>query len=226
MPLVAKQAVGSRPDNCTVVGNKISAVAFDLGGVLLDWNPRHLYRKLFSDPAEMENFLTQICTPQWHHAHDLGADVTASCRRLARRHPGYREMIMAWSERGEEMIAGQFDKAVHLLAEVKAAGLRCYSLSNMEPHTFKIRSARFAFMTWFDGHVISGIERVAKPDARIFQILLGRYGLVPEATVFLDDTPGNVDAARALGINAVHYTGADQIRPELHDLGVPGITPH
>jgi 2-haloacid dehalogenase len=219
---VATQAC---PDNCTVVGNRISAVAFDLGGVLLDWNPRHLYRQLFSDPVEMENFLTQVCTPEWHLQHDLGADVAASCQRLAALHPGYQEMITAWSERGEEMVAGQFDQAVGVLAEVKAAGVCCYTLSNMEPHTFRIRYGRFPFLGWFDGHVISGIEGVAKPDARIFQILLERYCLAPEETVFLDDSPLNVAAARALGINALHYTGADQIRTELYDLGVPGLTP-
>jgi 2-haloacid dehalogenase len=207
------------------LGDKISAVAFDLGGVLLDWNPRHLYRKLFSDLGEMEAFLSQVCTPQWHHAHDLGSNVAESCRRLAALHPGYREMIMAWDSRNEEMIAGQFDQAVGILAELKAAGIRCYSLSNMEPHTFRIRSARFPFMTWFDGHVISGIEKVAKPDPRIFQILLRRYGLIPETTVFLDDNLPNVEAARALGINALHYTGADQMRRELRDLGLPGPTP-
>lgn len=208
-----------------MVRNKISAVAFDLGGVLIDWNPRHLYRQLFSDPGEMENFLAQVCTPEWHREHDLGADIAASCQRLAALYPGYRGMIMAWSERGEEMVAGQFDQAVRVLADVKTAGVRCYSLSNMEPHAFAIRSARFPFMAWFDGHVISGIEGVAKPDPRIYQILLGRYSLAPEATVFLDDSPRNVEAARALGINAMHYTEARQLRRELRALGIPGITP-
>jgi len=208
-----------------MVGNQISAMAFDLGGVLIDWDPRHLYRKLFSDPVEMENFLSQICTPEWHLAHDLGADIAASCQRLAALHPGYQEMIMAWFDRGEEMVAGQFDQTVRLLTEVKAAGIRCYSLSNMEPHAFAIRRARFPFMNCFDGHVISGIEGVAKPDPRIFHILLDRNFLSPEATLFVDDSPPNVQAARALGINAVHYTDARQIRRELRALGIPRISP-
>ena len=206
-----------------VVGKKISAVAFDLGGVLIDWNPRHLYRQLFSDPGEMEDFLARVCTPDWHREHDLGADITASCQRLAALHPGYREMIMAWAERGEEMVAGQFDQAVRVLSEVKAAGTRCYTLSNMEPHAFTIRAARFPFMTWFDGHVISGIEGVVKPDPRIFEILLERYRLAPEATAFMDDSPRNVEAARALGIYAVHYTDAEQLSQELRALGIPGF---
>ena len=170
----------------------------------------------------MEDFLARICTPDWHREHDLEADITASCQRRAALHPGYREMIMAWAQRGEEMVARQFDQAVRLLSEVKAAGTRC-SLSNMEPHAFTIRSARLPFMTWFDGHVISGLEGVAKPHPRIFEILLERYRLAPEATVFLDDSPRNVEAARALRINAVHYTGAKQLRQQLRALGLPGI---
>lgn len=205
--------------------SKVSAVVFDLGGVLLDWNPRYLYRQLFADPGEMEDFLARICTQDWHRQHDLGADITASCRRLAALHPGYRDAIMAWAERGEEMIAGQFDETVGVLCEVKAAGLPCYALSNMEPDTFAIRFSRFPFMTWFDGHVISGLEQVAKPDRRIFEILLDRYALTAETIVFVDDLQRNVDAARAMGINVVRYADAGQLRQELRALGVPGITP-
>ena len=188
--------------------------------MLIDWDPRHLYRQLFTDPAAMEDFLTRVCTPAWHHAHDLGEDITESCRRLARRYPGYRDMIMAWAERGEEMAAGQFDEAVGVLREVKAAGLRCLALSNMEPATFATRRTRFAFMDWFDGFVISGIEGVAKPDRRIFEILLHRYRLEPAATVFIDDSPANVDAARGLGLIAVRYTSAGELRSQLGSLGL------
>jgi 2-haloacid dehalogenase len=204
-------------------GRSVSAVAFDLGGVLIDWNPRYLYRQMFADPGEMEDFLARICTDDWHRAHDLGADITASCQRLAALHPGYRDAIMAWAQRGEEMAAGQFDETVRVLAEVKAAGLPCYALSNMEPDAYRVRCDRFGFMAWFDGHVISGLEGVAKPDRRIFEILLDRYALAPGTTVFVDDVPCNVEAARALGINAVRYTGAGQLRQELRTLGVPGI---
>jgi len=193
--------------------------------VLIDWDPRYLYRQLFTDPAEMEDFLARICTPDWHHAHDLGEDITDSCRRLARRHPGYHDMIMTWAARCEEMAAGQFDEAVGVLREVKAAGLRCLALSNMEPETFATRRTRFAFMDCFDGFVISGIEGVAKPDRRIFQILLRRYRLKPAATVFIDDSPANVDAARGLGLIAMRYTSAGELRSQLRSLGltVPGV---
>jgi 2-haloacid dehalogenase len=202
-------------------GQQVDTVVFDLGGVLIDWDPRHLYRQLFADPAEMEDFLTRICTMEWHSAHDLGADNTQSCRRLAAQYPGHEEMIMAWAERGEEMVAGQIDATVAVLGELTAAGIPCYALSNMEPDTFLVRRARFPFMEWFDGHVISGIEGVAKPDRQIFEILLRRHGLDPGATVFVDDVAGNVEAAQALGIVAVQYTSAPLLRQDLRALGLP-----
>ena len=204
---------------------EIAAVVFDLGGVLLDWNPRHVYRRLFTDPDEMEDFLARICTPDWHLAHDLGEDVTESCRRLARQHPGHRDMIMAWADPGDEMAAGQIDGAVDVLAELKAAGVRCLVLSNMEPATFARRLGRFPFMNWFDGYVISGHEGLAKPDPRIFQLLLRRYRLEPAATVFVDDSPANVEAARGQGLAAVRYTSAGQLRNRLRALGLTALSP-
>ena len=204
---------------------QITTVVFDLGGVLIDWDPRHLYRKLFRDPAQMEDFLARICTPDWHYAHDLGEDTRQSCRRLASRHPEQRDMIMAWAERNQEMTKGQFDEAVAVLAELRAAGVPCLALSNMEAETFPLERARFAFMDWFDGYVISGIEKVAKPDRRIFQILLSRYRLVPAATVFIDDTPANVAAAGDLGIRALRYTGAGALRADLRSLGLAVAAP-
>jgi 2-haloacid dehalogenase len=203
-----------------MAGLAAEVVVFDLGGVLIDWDPRYLYRQLFADPAEMESFLARICTSDWHRAHDLGEDITQSCRRLAKLHPDQAEMIMAWAERGEEMVAGQFDAAVAVLDDLRAAGVRCYALSNMEPDRFAIRRARFPFMEWFDDHVISGLEGVAKPDPRIFEILLKRYGLEPRATVFVDDMPANVEAARGLGIVALHYTSASRLRQELRARGL------
>jgi 2-haloacid dehalogenase len=197
-------------------------VVFDLGGVLIDWNPRHLYRQLFADQDEMEDFLADVCTSAWHLQHDLGANTRESCQRLAERHPGYRDMIMAWADRSEEMIAGQFDDTVTVLEDVKAGGTRCYALSNMEAETFPVRLERFAFMKSFDGLVISGLEGLAKPDERIFEVLLRRYDLDPAATFFVDDTKPNVDAARALGMNAVQFSSARQLRAELAALGVRG----
>jgi 2-haloacid dehalogenase len=198
---------------------EIEAVVFDLGGVLIDWDPRYVYRQLFADPADMEEFLASVCTSDWHRAHDLGADITQSCQQLALRYPEHRDMIMVWAERGEEMVAGQFDDTVELLSELKASGMPCYALSNMEPDAFEVRRARFGFMRWFDAHVISGLEGVAKPDRRIFEILLHRHGLRPQATVFIDDQARNVDAARELGLVPLHFSSATQLRRDLQALG-------
>jgi 2-haloacid dehalogenase len=198
-----------------------TAVVFDIGGVLLDWNPRHLYRKLIADPAEMAEFLAHVCSPRWHLAHDLGADTEESCRELAARYPGQADLIMAWSRRSEEMVTGQIDEAVEVLADVRAAGLRCLALSNMEPDKFLLRRDKFPFFGLLDGCVISGIEGVAKPDQEIFEILLNRYDLEPAATVFIDDTAANIAAARAIGMRAIGYSGAGQLRRDLRELGVP-----
>jgi 2-haloacid dehalogenase len=200
----------------------IDAVAFDLGGVLIDWDPRYVYRELFADPADMEEFLASVCTRDWHRAHDLGVDITRSCAELAAEHPEHRDLIMVWAERGEEMVAGQLDGTVEILAEVKAAGLPCYALSNMEPDAFRVRRTRFPFMDWFDGHVISGLERVAKPDPRIFEILLRRHGLRPERTVFIDDQARNIAAARELGLIGLQFSSAAQLRADLQALDLYG----
>jgi 2-haloacid dehalogenase len=198
----------------------ILAVVFDLGGVLIDWNPRHLYRQMFAGHDEMERFLAEVCNDAWHRQHDLGADIRESCVRLAAEHPGYHDMIMAWDERGEEMAAGQIDETVEVLSGLKATGMPCYALSNMEPGPFALRYERFGFMKLFDGFVISGLEGVAKPDRRIFEILLERYGLDPAATVFTDDAQRNVDAAQAVGISALLFTSARQLGQDLAGLGV------
>ena len=185
----------------------IKAVVFDIGGVLLDWDPRHLYRKLIADPAELADFLDRVCTPRWHLAHDLGAHTEQSCRDLATAHPELADLIMAWSRRSEEMIAGPIDAGVAVLRDVRAAGLCCLALSNMEADKFALRKARFPFFAQFDGCVISGAEGVAKPDRKIFEILLARYDLEPAAAVFVDDTAANVAAAQELGVAAIRYTG-------------------
>jgi 2-haloacid dehalogenase len=199
----------------------VDAVVFDLGGVLLDWDPRHLYRKLIDDPDRLADFLDRICTGQWHMAHDLGVPTLESCQELAREHPQHADLIMAWAERGEEMIAGQIDGTVEVLADLRRAGVPCFALSNMEAETFPLRRDRFAFMRDFDGWVISGLEGVAKPDPAIFELLLSRHGLDPARTAFIDDNPGNVAAARQLGVTAIRFADPGQVRGELRALGLP-----
>lgn len=190
-------------------------MVFDVGGVLLDWNPRYLYRKLIADPEQMEWFLSTVCTAQWHDAHDRGTPVRPSCQALARQWPDYAELIMAWSERSEEMVGGIIGDGVQLLHQVAGSGLPCYALTNMEAETYPHRRDRFEFFSWFKGTMVSGREGTAKPDPEIYQRLLKRFSLDPAATLFLDDSPVNVAAAVQAGMDAVLYTGPEAVRSRL-----------
>lgn len=198
----------------------VAAVVFDVGGVLLDWNPRHLYRKLFANPAEMEWFLAEICSPAWHAPHDRGVSTEASCAELASRHPELAELIWAWSRRSEEMIGGVDAGSVQVLSAVRATGLPCYALTNMEAETYPLRLERFPFLGWFDGTVVSGREGVAKPEPAIFRRLLDRFCLTPNATLMIDDTKENLETASNLGIQTALFRSARQLRADLEAVGV------
>lgn len=193
-------------------------MVFDVGGVLLDWDPRHLYRKLISDPAEMEWFLANVCTPQWHARHDRGLSTAESCAALAEEWPQYAGLILAWSERGEEMVAGPLPDGVKLLRQVIGSGLPCYALTNMEAETYPKRVARFDFLRCLTGTVVSGFEGIAKPDREIYELLLRRFGLDAATTLFIDDFPVNVSAAADAGMAAMVYSGPE---PVLSRLGLP-----
>jgi len=196
------------------------AVVFDVGGVLLDWNPRHLYRKLFAKQAEMEWFLVEVCSPAWHAPHDRGVPTAASCAELASRHPECSELIRAWSSRSEEMVGGVNAGSVEVLRAVRETGLPCYALTNMEAETYPLRLGRFPFLGWFDGTVVSGREGVAKPEPAIFRRLLDRFGLTPNTTLMIDDTEENLETASELGIQTVLFRSSRQLRAELEAVGV------
>ncbi len=196
------------------------AVVFDIGGVLLDWNPRYLYRELFDDESSMERFLADVCTLEWHAAHDLGVPYERSCAALAERHPEQADLIWAWGRRSEEMIGGVVAGSVEILRELLAAGVPCYALTNMEAETYPLRRDRYAFMRWFDGALVSSQEGVAKPDPEIFRRLLDRFDLTAETTLLIDDAERNVAAARALGLRAIRFRSPAQARRELEQAGL------
>ncbi|HEX5193884.1 MAG TPA: HAD family phosphatase [Solirubrobacteraceae bacterium] len=191
---------------------------FDLGGVLLDWDPRYLYRKLFADEAEMEAFLHDVCTMQWHAAHDRGVPFAQSCAALAAVHPQQAELIQAWGTRSEEMVAGQIDGTVQILDELLHRGVRCYALTNMERETYPVRRQRYPFMRRFAGTVVSSHEGVAKPDPEIFLRLLARFDLDPARTVMIDDSPANLQTAASLGMEPVRFTSSAALREALARL--------
>jgi 2-haloacid dehalogenase len=194
----------------------IEAVVFDLGGVLLDWDPRHLYRKLFTDETQRDHFLGEICTPKWHDAHDRGVPTATSCADLATRYPEWAELIRAWGERSEEMVAGSYQASVDILHDLKMTG--CYALTNMEAETYPLRLQRFEFLSWFDGTVVSGYEGIAKPDREIFIRLLDRYDLAAASTLMIDDKLENLAVAKRLGMVTHHFHSAQQLRDCLESL--------
>ena len=185
---------------------------FDVGGVLLEWDPRHLYRKLFDDEHAMNRFLSEVCTMEWHTQHDRGVSYESSCEDLAAAHPEHSELIWAWAQRSEEMVAGPIDGTVDIARELKDSGVRCYLLTNMEAVTWPQRLARYPFLGFFDGAVVSGFEGVVKPDPEIFRRLLDRFALTASETAFIDDTRANVDTARSLGMHAVQFQSPPQLR--------------
>ena len=195
------------------------AVVFDLGGVLIDWNPRYLYRTLFGgDTAAMEHFLAHVCSPAWNHRQDAGRSFADGCAELVREFPDARPLIEAWRERFDETLGGPIAGTVEILAALRERGVPLYALSNWWAETFPIARARFDFLGWFDGIVISGEFGVAKPDPRIFAHVLETYGLRADATVFIDDLPANVAAAAAAGMQPILFTDPAALRVSLREL--------
>lgn len=190
-------------------------VVFDLGGVLVDWNPRHLYRQLFDDEAVMERFLAEVCRPSWNEQQDAGRPWQEAIRELSEEFPEHAELIVAYRARWDEMLGGPLHDSVAVLAELRARGVRLYALTNWSQETFPVALERYAFLHWFEGIVVSGQERMIKPDPAIFQVLLDRYDLHAEQVVYIDDAPRNVEAAARLGMHAVLFRDAAALRAEL-----------
>ena len=198
-----------------IAADRPTAVVFDLGGVLIDWNPRHLYRRLFDDEDEMERFLRDIVSPEWNLEQDRGRPFAEGIEQLTRAHPDRAELIEAFWSRWPEMLGEPFHETIALLGELCAAGVRLFALSNWSAETFAIGAPRFPFLADFEAVIVSGQERLVKPDPAIFRLLVDRHGLDPTRTVFVDDSPANVRAAAALGFRAIHFTDAALLREEL-----------
>jgi 2-haloacid dehalogenase len=194
-------------------GNR--AVLFDLGGVLIDWDPRYVYRPLFADDAAMEHFLAQVCHAQWNKRIDAGRPFAEAILERQREVPEFAEYIGFWFSRWQGMLKGEIPGTVAILRELKDLGLPLYALSNWSAETFPRARERFGFLAWFDCIVVSGEAGVAKPDREIFELAISRCGLAPAETVFIDDVPANIETAQALGFDAVLFTGAEALRRAL-----------
>ena len=203
------------------MSTQITAVAFDLGGVLIDWNPRHLYRKILgSDEAAIERFLADVCTPEWNARLDAGRPFAEAVEELLASHPEQADLISAYHRRWPEMLGPAFEGTAAILREVRAAGYPTYALSNWSAETFPVTRQLYRFLDEMDGILISGEVGVGKPDPAIFRTFLERFGLVADETVFIDDSERNVATAASFGIVAVQFVDAARLRLDLRRLGV------
>jgi 2-haloacid dehalogenase len=210
----------------------LTAVIFDLGGVLIDWDPRHLYRRLFDGNEEaMERFLADVTTVEWNARQDGGRSLEEATSELIAAHPQQADLIRAYyaPDTWREMIAGSIEESVGILSELKERGVRLFALSNWSAETFPRVRHEFDFLGWFEGIVLSGHEGVTKPAEAIYRILLDRHGLSASEVIFVDDSEHNVQQARQLGMDAIRFTSPADLRRELEVRGLlkqgPGLHP-
>jgi len=199
----------------------IKTVVFDLGAVLIDWNPRYLYRKIFKEEKDMEWFLANVCSHEWNNELDAGLDMVEETKELALQFPLFEAEINAYHQRWEEMLGGQIDGTVEILKTLRDSGdYKLLALTNWSHQTFPITRQKFDFLGWFEGIVVSGDERLKKPDSRIYDVLIIRHDISPSESVFIDDSERNFETAKQLGFNAVHFTNPERLRVDLVDLGI------
>lgn len=199
----------------------IDAVIFDLGGVLIDWNPRHLYRKLFDDEAAMETFLGEICAPAWNLEQDRGRPWAAAIAELSAQHPDQAELIAAYRARWPEMLNGPIAGTVAILEELDGAGTALFALTNWSAETYPHAEQIYGFLGRFRAVVVSGRIGLIKPDAAIYRHAIARFGVAPERTLFVDDSAKNVAGAAAVGLRAIRFTTPEALRRDLAALGLP-----
>lgn len=199
----------------------VSNIIFDLGGVLIDWNPRYMYRHIFDDEKKMEWFLTDICSSDWNEQQDAGRTLAEGTQLLQDQFPEWKQEIAAFYGRWEEMLGGAIDPTVAILKEINDNNRHnLYALTNWSNETFPVALERYDFLQIFEGIVVSGKEMCKKPDQRIYRILLDRFGLKPNESLFIDDNKRNVQAALQLGIQALWFDTPEKLRLDLKEMHI------
>lgn len=196
----------------------IKNIIFDFGGVLLDWNPRYLYKSYFNNDEEMEHFLANICNGEWNIKQDAGRPFAEAVKELQAKFPEYAEAIQMYDVDWEKMLKCELPESIDLLKELKSMGYSIYGLTNWSAEKIGHAFANYSFFSLFDGIVVSGVEKVVKPDRKIYEILLERYSLKPGECVFIDDNQDNVDMAKVLGINAIRFDNIGNVKEHLETL--------
>ena len=196
------------------------ALLWDVGNVIVRWNPRTLYAKIFKEPADLDRFLSHVGTMEWHAATDRGVTFADNIAALSAQHPHHAEHIAAWWDRWDEMLSGAIPETESVIEDLAARGVPQFGLTNMSVETWPgIQTLSPAFRHFRDT-VVSGAERVIKPDPRIYQIVLERTGLDPADLLFVDDSAANIAAADALGFHTHHFTDPAALRPAVERLGL------
>ncbi|MBD1393735.1 HAD family hydrolase [Mucilaginibacter glaciei] len=194
----------------------INTIIFDLGAVLIDWNPDYMYKTIFDDEQEMRDFLNNITTSDWNEEQDAGRTLQEGTDLLVSQHPEHEANIRAFYGRWVEMLGDAFQGTVEIFKELKASGkYKIYALTNWSAETFPLAQERFDFLNWFDGIVVSGAEKMRKPTPAFYHILLDRYDVKAEESLFIDDNYRNILAAEKLGINSIYFTSPEQLKEEL-----------
>jgi len=198
----------------------VDTVVFDVGNVLIRWDPRFLYRRLFDAEAEMERFLAEICTDAWNAEQDRGRTWAEAIEERLALFPDHADLIRAYSERWHEMVPGEVEGTVEILEGLRDAGVPLYAITNFSAEKFAEAQARFAFLNGFRDVVVSAAERLLKPDPAIYRVLLDRNGLEAGRCLFIDDSEKNVRAAEGVGMRAHHFRDAATLAAELRALGL------
>lgn len=197
----------------------IKNIVFDFGGVLVDWNPIYLYSKEFENEKEMHYFLDNICTPEWNIQQDAGRPLAEATEILQKQHPEYKEMIGHYYGRWEEMLGGVIEQSEQVLKMLKPH-YPIYGLTNWSAETITIAYEKYVFFKLLDGIVVSGTEKLIKPDPKLYTVLLKRYDLKPEETLFIDDNSKNITTARDMGFQTIHFTEDIDLEKEVRKRGL------
>ncbi|MCM1178521.1 MAG: HAD family phosphatase [Clostridium sp.] len=196
----------------------IKNIIFDFGGVLLDWNPHYVFDPYFGNTEKAQWFIDNICTPQWNAALDAGKPFSEGVKELIAVHPEWEKEIRMYHTEWLKMMGGQIEGMYEIVKGLKDNGYRLFGLTNWAAETFALVRDTYPVLSLLEGIVVSGEEKMIKPDPEIYRILLDRYGLKAEECVFIDDTLRNTKAAEALGIKGIHLTSKDQLTKALKEI--------
>ncbi|RYY41394.1 MAG: HAD family phosphatase [Chitinophagaceae bacterium] len=200
----------------------IKDIIFDLGGVLIDWNPAYVFDPLFEGrPKDREFFFNEVCTSDWNEEQDAGRPLREATELLVAQHPDWKQYIEAYYGRWEEMLGGPIEDTVSIFRQLKEERrFKVYALTNWSAELFPIALDRYDFLHWFDGRVVSGEEKMRKPASEFYQLMLDRFHLQPSTTLFIDDNKRNIDAAAAMGIQCIWFRSPSQLKDDLLQRGL------